>query len=83
MHGLCSCLPSLPKILALKPVSCLWLNLYMGLRGCATVGMENIMTHITLTSKVDSVKVKGAVKKGRAFKKNLKASKLKSMINFK
>lgn len=65
MHGLCSCLPSLPKILALKPVSCLWLNLYMGLRGSAAVGMENIVHHITLTSKVDGGEEKGAVKKGR------------------
>lgn len=57
MHGLCGCLASLPKILALKPVSCLWLNLYTGLRGLhCSWNAQNVLNHITLTSKRNRVK---------------------------
>lgn len=60
MYGLCGCLPSLPEVLALKLVSCLWLNLCMGLSGCAVAGKHRALW-ITwrLHSCVDKVKQQG------------------------
>lgn len=60
MYGLCGCLPSLPEVLALELVSCLWLNLCMGLSGCAVAGKHRALW-ITwrLHSCVDKVKQQG------------------------